>query len=237
MELVNINEIFMIVLAIYLFIGIIIILRPTFRKINLIRLINKSDFEKFLKTADMYIQKSKSKRIKNMFRLEKIKAMMTLRKFTGIENEVNSIELDFSDYSIIMICNTILNLYILGSIEEGRILVSKIQNQIKQQDEKIRQNFGIRLCVAINDYFSNDFVKSKKELQELLNEGINLKKINNYQKNCIANIYFYLGLISKLENEMIKSKNYLDNAIAIFYPQQCAIVRKASKIIDEIPKE
>lgn len=162
---------------------------------------------------------------------------MELRKWNGIENEIDLLEIDFSNYSIVMLCNTILNLYILNRIEEGRAIFEKIQMKLNQQKEKIRNNIAIRICDAINNYYNNDFTKSRNELQELLKEEINLGKANFYKKNFKANIYFYLGLISKHENEIIKCKSYLENAISTFYPQQYTLVMKATEIIDEISKE
>ncbi|AGF54217.1 hypothetical protein B0P06_001719 [Clostridium saccharoperbutylacetonicum] len=237
MELVNVNGIFIMILVIYLFMGIIIFFMPTFRIIYLNILINKNDFEKFTKTVDMYIRKSKSEKRKNIYKLKKINAMMELRKWNGIENEIDLLEIDFSNYSIVMLCNTILNLYILNRIEEGRAIFEKIQMKLNQQKEKIRNNIAIRICDAINNYYNNDFTKSRNELQELLKEEINLGKANFYKKNFKANIYFYLGLISKHENEIIKCKSYLENAISTFYPQQYTLVMKATEIIDEISKE
>lgn len=71
MELVNVNGIFIMILVIYLFMGIIIFFMPTFRIIYLNILINKNDFEKFTKTVDMYIRKSKSEKRKNIYKLKK----------------------------------------------------------------------------------------------------------------------------------------------------------------------
>lgn len=237
MEIVNVNEIFNIVLSIYLLIGIMIYLRPTFRYIHLVRLINKKDFQKYLKTVDKYIKKAKSDRERSFLMFGKIDAMIRFREWNGIEEVINSVNLIFSKYYITVFCNTILNLYILNRIEEGRVLVSKIQKQIEQQNEIVRDNIGIRLCIAINDYFNNDFVKSQKELQELLNEELKLNKVNNFFKSCIANTYLYLGLITKQENEIIKCKNYFENAIAVFYPEQCALISKVIGEINDISKE
>lgn len=237
MEIVNVDKIFKIVLTIYLFIGIMIYLRPTFRYIHLVRLINKKDFQKYLKTVDKYIKKAKSDRERSFLMFGKIDAMIRFREWNGIEEVINSVNLIFSKYYITVFCNTILNLYILNRIEEGRVLVSKIQKQIEQQNEIVRENIGIRLCIAINDYFNNDFVKSQKELRELLNEELKLSKVNNFFKSCIANTYLYLGLIAKQENEIIQCKNYFENAIEVFYPEQCALISKVIGEINDISKE
>ena len=237
MEIVNVDKIFKIVLSLYLLIGIIIILIPAFRVVYLNRLINKNNFEKFIETVDKYIQKANSEKRKNLFRFERLKAMIGLREWTGIEEVLNSIEIDFSNYSVSTICNMILNLYILDRIKEGRILLTKIQEQINQQNHEVKQNIGIRLCMAIDDYLNNNILKSQRELQELLDAEIKRYKAKSYQKNYMANTYFYLGLISKQENEISKSKEYFESTIASLYPQLCAIVNKASKIIDEVSKE
>ncbi|WP_459480896.1 hypothetical protein [Clostridium saccharoperbutylacetonicum] len=237
MELINVDRILTIVLVIYLFIGIIIFFMPTFRIIYLNILINKNDFEKFTKTVDMYIRKSKSEKRKNIYKLKKINGMMELRKWNGIENEIDLLEIDFSNYSMVMLCNTILNLFILNRVEEGRAIFGKIQMKLNQQNEETRNNIAIRICEAINHYYNNDFIKSQSELQELLKEEINFGKANFYKKNFKANIYFYLGLISKHENEIIQCKNYLESVISTFYPQQCTIVMISTGIIDEISKE
>lgn len=237
MEIVNVDKIFKIVLSLYVLIGIIILFIPAFRVVHLNRLINKNDFEKFIEAVDKYIQKANSVTRKNLFRFEKLKAMIGLRKWTGIEEVLNSIEIDFSNYSISTICNMILNLYILDRIKEGRILLKKIEEQINQQNHEVKQNIGIRLCMAIDDYFNNDVMRSRRELQELLDVEIKRYKAKSYQKNCMANTYFYLGLIYKQENEISKSREYFESTIAALYPRLCAIVNKASKIIDEISKE
>ncbi len=237
MEIVNVDKILKIVLSLYLLIGIIILFIPAVRVAYLNRLINKNNFEKFIETVDKYIQKSKSVKRKNVFRFQKLKAMSRLRKWNGIEEVVNSIEMDFSNYSVGTICNMILNFYILDRIKEGRILLSKIDEQINQQNQEVKQNIGIRLCMAIDDYFNNDVLRSRMKLQELLDIQIERYKAKSYQKNFMANTYFYLGLISKEENEISKSREYFESTIAVFYPQLCAIVNKASKIIDEISKE
>lgn len=246
MEIINVDKIFEIVLSLYVLIGIIILFMPVFRAVYIVPvfrivhlngLINKNDFEKFIETVDKYIKKAKSVKRKNLFRFEKLNAMIRLRKWNGIEEVLNSIEMDFSNYSVNTICNIILDLYILDRIKEGRILLTKIQEQINQQNHEVKQNIRIRLCMAIDDYFNDNILRSQRELQELLHTEIKKYKGNSYQKICMANTYFYLGLISKQENEISKSKEYFESTIAVVYPQECVIVNKASKIIDEISEE
>lgn len=189
--------------------------------LKLMNIMKKNDSAKYFKIIDKQLKKTRNKKIKDALLFQKVNGMNIFKDWHNIDELISSLE---PSDSIVLhfYCKIIWDLFILDQIDEAKILVSKIENS----SSKFIYSKDIKLCISIKNYFDKELQKSEEVLNEFLNTDVSDKYFE-------ANVFYYLGLISKEMDEIAKSINFFKKVI-LFEQQESTIVKKARLILNEL---
>jgi len=206
MEIVNVDLIVISIIVIYLlFLLMINAILPTYR----INYLNKTvfsidkNYELYIELINKYLKKEENKAWRNIYLVMKINGFRKTENWGELKSTIEIIDINRLPYVWKKnYCFSVLNLFMIGRIEEGNIMSIKLNNLSKINLYRVSSS---KVVFAVYDYYNKPLQNNYDIFKDLLK----IKQKSNY---ITAVIYLYLGLIEQQNNNIKESKMHYEKA-------------------------